>query len=456
MATAIVTAAVPKTIPPPSSPFAQLLRRSRFASYDPAIRQTYSASPAAAHRGNWGLKRPIALRRKNAFISLTSFESHAHYTEWNNAENQVRFIRRIEEMGTLPRTAYGTPWRKSLGRADTQWVVDSEFCPEEDHTIKLKPEGFTTELAGLGERGPGQYGASRLPPGASERHLVPNINAMSRKEFVRYLRKLRELRPAFKKHIEKTADQNPQIRGQTLYALSQDPTVGHHQRFIEEQTAKEFQDADSPKIAQQPHPTAGLMYSHPSNLETFFTTKPQPGLVLQRYQAYGRYERPTEESFVASYGGLNATLFRRYAGGKAPLLNLGSEQGVDPSRVEESVANLRPSPSGIILEQPPRVVGRQAQGLKAVRIKAEVISDAYHTTFGRSNPYVPGTTAYSALDETPKKAVARDYGVQSRKRFVKTFKPTEKKHVQYSKQVLQSLNSMLTGGNQMGGSDKGL
>jgi len=108
------------TIHPPASPFALLLRRSRFASYDPAIRQTYSAPPASAHRGQWGLKRPIALRRRNAFISLTNFETRAQQTEWNNAESQVRFIRRFEEMGTLPVAVVGTPWYKALGKARTR------------------------------------------------------------------------------------------------------------------------------------------------------------------------------------------------------------------------------------------------------------------------------------------------------------------------------------------------
>src|SRR6266508_3082237 len=39
----------------PSSPFIDLLRRSKFATFDPTIRRVYSAPPYA-ERGNYGLK----------------------------------------------------------------------------------------------------------------------------------------------------------------------------------------------------------------------------------------------------------------------------------------------------------------------------------------------------------------------------------------------------------------
>ncbi|KAJ7286440.1 hypothetical protein C8J57DRAFT_663941 [Mycena rebaudengoi] len=54
---------------PPASLFAQLLRNSRFAAYDPQIRRTYYSPKQFAQRGYWGLKRPIAQRKKNSFIT---------------------------------------------------------------------------------------------------------------------------------------------------------------------------------------------------------------------------------------------------------------------------------------------------------------------------------------------------------------------------------------------------
>ncbi|KAF8643889.1 hypothetical protein AX16_008905 [Volvariella volvacea WC 439] len=421
----------------PASPFAKLLRSSRFASYDPAIRQTYSAPPANAHRGDWGLKRPIALRRKNAFISLTNFESPAQFTEWNNAENQVRFIKRIDEMGTLPKVNTPSPWQRSLGVAQTQWLLDSDFCPEEDHTIdggvaarhaeaqeaqSVVDESripTTTDLTGLGTRGPGQYGANRTSDTRSgERHLTPNLEAMSRREFVRYLRKLRELRPAFKTHIEEAARKNSNLRDKSLYDLAQDPTVGHHQRFIEAQTAEEFKAAGSTKIAQQPHPNAALTYSHPSPIDSYFHTKPQPGWILHNFEPKSyesRYAvRMHEPSYVTGYGGLIALASRKRTPGKIPLFDFNQEPGLNKSTsINKATAYLRPATRGLILDTPPRVVGRNAQGLKAVRIAAEVVADEA-SAFSRSNPHTPGSEDYIAQDPAPRKP-AVDFASERRK-----------------------------------------
>ncbi|KAF9469403.1 hypothetical protein BDZ94DRAFT_1127526, partial [Collybia nuda] len=263
---------------PPASPFAELLRRSRFASFDPAIRQTYSTPPAYAHKGDWGLKRPIALRRKNAFISLTSFESPAHFIEWNHAENQVRFIRRIEEMGVMPRTANHTPWYKAVGQGRTQWFMDSEFCPGEGHELsETRAAPPTIELKNLGKKGAGNYGAKRGPPRQAKQknstapaHVSLNIDAMSPREFTRYLRTLRELRPAFQAHIKARAmeENNNILANKSLYALAQNTEVGYHRRFLQEHMSKEFANRESLKFEQHPHPNAALLYHHPSPLDT--------------------------------------------------------------------------------------------------------------------------------------------------------------------------------------------
>ena len=45
-----------------------------------------------------------------------------------------------------------------------------------------------------------------------------------------------------------------------------------------------------PKIKPQPHRRGGLLYSHPTMLETYLTTKPQSGIVLQeKYTDQGRF-----------------------------------------------------------------------------------------------------------------------------------------------------------------------
>lgn len=449
--------AAPAVSIPPASPFAQLLRRSRFASFDPAIRQTYSAPPAHAHKGDWGLKRPIALRRRNAFISLTSFESPAQFIEWNNAESQVRFIRRIEEMDTMPRAAGNTPWYKAVGKGRTQWLADSEFCPGEGHELaEDTPPTVTADLKGLGNRGPGNYGAKRGPPkqknpSTQDAHVSLNIDAMSPKEFTRYLRTLRELRPAFQAHIKARAEveKNAVLANTSLYALAQNTEAGYHRRFLQERMSEEFANPKSVKFEQHPHPNAALLYHHPSPLDTRLTTKPKPGFVLNSHSSDGKYtegkyfKSNKPEVYVANFGGIAAVLQAGNAGGKRPLLDPESEEGIDQSRMEESIVNMRPLPYGLVLQVPPRVVGRQAQGLKAVKIHADVTTDSREAEFGKDNPHPPGSFEYNAVDPPQKRAAPSDFAKPKPKYVAATAWSNQKPG------VLQQGTKMAKGGPQL-------
>lgn len=401
----LIAEEAPVLLNPPASPFAKLLRRSRFATYDPAIRQTYASPPANAHRGDWGLKRPIALRRKNAFISLTSFEHPAHFTEWNHAEHQVRFIRRIEEMGTMPTTRSNSAWGKGLGKARTQWLLDSDFCPGEMNTMEVEKKEIV-DLSKLGRKGAGAYGAQRAAPprDGQELHVTPNIDAMSRKEFVRYLRHLRTLRPAFKEHIQNLATDEREkhiLSGKSLLALSQMPEVGYHRKFLKAHVAAEFNDPKKEKFEPQPHPNAALLYSHPTLLDSVLRTSTQPGIILNPDVPRQFTERTRNSAYVASFGGLTATLKVNDAAGGLPLLDVLSPNGIDQSKVDQSIIGMRimRGPGGLVLSVPPRVVGHRPQGLKAVRINAQVTSGADHYSLSdrtQDNPNALGSPAYIA------------------------------------------------------------
>ncbi|KAF8237697.1 hypothetical protein L208DRAFT_1246239, partial [Tricholoma matsutake] len=272
MATAAVASSVKNQTSP--SPFAELLRRSRFSRYDPAIRQTFRSAPPNAHRGDWGLKRPIALRRRNSFITINGpFERHSQYIEWNNAESEVRFIRAFQEMDITPRIMHHTPWHDVVGNAEFRPLLDSEFCPGEGYEMNeaakldIQKKNMTLDLTGLGNRGPGKYNASRGPPQRDvSGQVTENLEAMSTKQFSRYLRKLRKLRPEFKAYLE----QSGQSTDTSLYALAQNHEVGHHRKFIRQHLVKEFSSIDSTniKIEPQPHPNAGLLYARPTTLDT--------------------------------------------------------------------------------------------------------------------------------------------------------------------------------------------
>lgn len=228
---------LPAKVLPPPSPFGELLRRSHFASYDPNIRQAYSAPPSYIHRGNWGLKRPIAHRNRDGAIVLKKYEEHAHYIEWDRAEEQVKFIKQIEELNTRPRLTLNTPWFAALGPAALKdSAIDSEFSHDEDskftgaiearseplepppvpeakpapiHGLRPPPLSSVTldkidvNLSSLGKSGKGAYGAQRRHPSGppSIAGVQPNINAMSPQQFQAYLESLRKLRPAFLKFL---------------------------------------------------------------------------------------------------------------------------------------------------------------------------------------------------------------------------------------------------------------
>jgi hypothetical protein len=68
----------------------------------------------------------------------------------------------------------------------------------------------------------------------------------------------------------------------------------------------------------------GLLYAHLTLLDTYFHTKPKPGMVWNTQQDNGRYghSQSIEETFVASFEGLTASLSKSKLGGKRPLLDI--------------------------------------------------------------------------------------------------------------------------------------
>ncbi|KAE9398968.1 hypothetical protein BT96DRAFT_711825 [Gymnopus androsaceus JB14] len=469
---AAATASV--TVHPPSSPFASLLRRSRFATFDPQIRQTYYTPPEHASRGSWGLKRPLALRRRNAFISLPApFEDRAQFIEWNRAEDEVRFIRRFEEMQVRPLIKPKTPWAKTLGsKNSSQWLIDSEFCyrsegPEAEEVgagsnatlvqeeaqraqrARLETQrnaSISTGLESFGKAGQGNYGHRRSLKAHNQ--ISPNIDAMLPKEFERYVRRLRQLRPKFKDFLQQLALEDQRILEQkqweveqaakeaeldhsvklklsqsknnstatrqisldpskTLYEVAQScmpnpdriPSPNYHRRFIEAHTSSQFAGAGSSAevvIEQRPHQVGGLLYNHPTNLHTQLFATPQPGIVLQTGRDRAQTQVP-ESIYVASFGGLTPMIRKRDWGDKLPLLDHNSNEGVRRENILRSVAKMRMVPGSVVLEEPPLSVARNSSGLSTTRINADALIVGSRVMFSQTNPYKAGTMEYVAL-----------------------------------------------------------
>jgi hypothetical protein len=346
----------------PSS-FATLFRHSKFASFDPAISQVYTSYGGDAHRGHWGLKRNLPLRRRNKFITAQTIDSPEQQTEWSNAESQARFIRRWNELDVDVHVS-ATRIQNS-----SQWRVDSEFAP------LTTEDGTPKDAYWAGDR----------------TTAVPNIHAMTNKEFTSYLKKLRQLRPAFKEYLRETLTL-PKLRRKSLYELAQIRDSDYHQRFIASKTLETFNANHSRKIEPIPHRTGGLLYSHPSALETVFTTRSQPGIILKP-TPYDRHFRRKDQPMVASFAGLYVTVRNHNADGKVPIFDMN--EGIKSEKAQDSITNMRIVTIPTLLSVP-KVVGRAITGLNGAKLDVEVTAQ---TDFMRSNPYQPGSREYNSMED---------------------------------------------------------
>ncbi|KAJ7080400.1 hypothetical protein B0H15DRAFT_486324 [Mycena belliarum] len=376
----------------PSSPFAQLLRQSRFATYDPLIRKTYTSPKQFVERGYWGVKRPLTMRKRNSFMTIRQWEARQHYTEWDNSEDETRFIRRIEELNIRPGQSANSKWAQTLGPAKNTWLVDSEFAPHPwDHPLEEPKESQRSKIAlsSLGLRGEGGYGKDGLR--RTRMGVIPNVTSMTPKQFERYLKKLRALRPAFADYIKRESESRAPgaafLKEKSLAQIAQVPNTDHHRLFLAQHT--ETQYASTKRIQPQPHRAGGLLYSHPAPLDTFFHTSPKPGIVLSVRKDAGRYStNQSMKDYLASFAGIAAVLPERQAQGKEPLLN----PGVERERWPNAAVELRPTK--FALNSVPHVVGPDYEGLTGVRVALQVT--AHIDTANYENPYPPGSRMYAA------------------------------------------------------------
>ena len=392
------------------SGFPELLRRSRFASFDPTIRQSYGTPPSHLHRGNWGLKRPIAQRKRNAFISLKNFEEHEHYIEWSNAETQVRLIDKIEEINVAPKLVSHVPWFVGLGpAASSEWSkMDSEFAPGESGMPHL-PESvpsFTPNLEGLGLRGKGEYGKGPSTTSDDDGYLHPNLRSMSPRVFNRYLKKLRSLRPEFQKFLRKNGVS-------TSITESGIPPGNLHIRFLGQHFDKQFQLDDEKKkqkklhpnqsqpIRQQPHRLGGLMYASPTYLESFFTSGVQPGIVIEENY---RTSNAEPYKYLVSTAGIVGKLDQKRAGPNVksifnsggiaypPAALLARRTGVN-TFINVRVVDLH-------LERLPLAVTAfpSTNSSKEVKIRMELVG--HSNDHSRTNIHPPGSMLYNSPDDS--------------------------------------------------------
>ena len=375
MATA-ATAAKGVTSP---SPFATLLRRSKFASYDPKIGQIYTTSGGDSHRGNYGLKRPLALRSREPFITVASVDSLQQQTEWSHAEKEARWIRKVAEVSRAPEVIHGGDlWKKSGPDGRFQWKVDSDFAlgtTDADAVLE----------AGRESRGRGQGN-------------TPNIDAMTPKQFQRYLEKLRTLRPAFREFLEAEQAKNVLKKGRTTSSPWKNKIQSSnlleqsryetdlHKSFLSKHMAQAVNDPESRILEQDVHPNGALAYTHLTDLEHFFWRQPLPG------RAVGK-----TRNLVVSFAGVNATLPLRKSEGIQPIdWKSLVERGADTGK---GISKFRVSQVEVF--KPPQVVGHKPEGMEGMNVRMWVTSHG-RLDLVMANPNLPWTREYvSHVSDAP-------------------------------------------------------
>lgn len=390
-------AAAAKAAAPPSS-FSAILRRSKFASYDPAIAQVYTTFDGDASRGNWGLKRPLALRRRGAHITVASMDSAEQQTEWRRAEQPARWLKMFGELGRAPEPDMQSnkpgSWTRQLGAGLGNWVSDSDYA-QAPHpgagVVAGAAPAADAPASGSATAGKAANGAgAEAPKTGRRRHVArtlntPNVAAMSNREFKRYEARLRALRPEFASFLREAAAEGA---GAPTPFLESRETRELHNQFLERHFAKERLAPASRTIEQMPHKTAGLAYTHAPPVQAYFMSKPLPGRILSEVSRDFRsfLERPMTSSdrlYTTSFAGMAGYVERKFS----------EALPINPASPTETRFRLESA----LLKAAPSVVGRRQVGIEGVQVLAKVQSFDKADSL-RKNPHAPGSRAWSGHD----------------------------------------------------------
>ncbi|SNX86239.1 uncharacterized protein MEPE_04948 [Melanopsichium pennsylvanicum] len=235
--------------------FSKLLRQARISSFDPAIPQVYTAPPAYAARGEWGMKRPLPSSSDSIFgsssgsaaypgalryVEVSQLDTAEGQTSWKEREKETLFVKRWAEADTklnitrpeVGGYTYTTPG--SYGpRPATSFLKSTEryFPSEIPGPIELNPEQEANEdpkerearlynnrwrslmkhHAARGAADPAYKGLDFMGEQSTSRafgfdadkfttrpRMMTNYNALSEAQFEKFVSKIRNERGAWK------------------------------------------------------------------------------------------------------------------------------------------------------------------------------------------------------------------------------------------------------------------
>ena len=288
--------------------------------------------------------------------------------------------------------------------------------------LNVEPRRFDTRQRFDSEFAPGDY------TGPEQTQLTLNPLRLRPSQFESYVERLREKRPAFIEYLRELG------KDKSMYELAQQSNTDFHARFIADETAKTRESMESRAIDRSMHKSGGLIYSRPSPLQTYLTTKPLPGRILMDAVNYSKKQRFVE-AYLVGFAGMTSMLFKRYVDGTEKKMNWKDDQDH-----MSGIAHFRmPSPR---LTAAPIVVGKR-QGLKGMKLRADVRIVDPTRTDGRSNMHRPGSAAYVNAPPPPRGKKGGEYPQPSnfitRPYVFKQFKPDPSVSAVETLEVLRSI-----------------
>lgn len=367
--------------------FSKLLRQARISSFDPAVPQVYTAPPAYAARGEWGMKRPLPSSSASIFgsssgsaaypgalryVEVSHLDTAEGQTTWKEREKETLFVKRWAEADTKLHVAkpesgghtytdpgaYGPRPATTFLRSTERYFPSDipgpiELTPEEEAREDAKERearlynnrwrSIMKHHAARGAADPAYKGLDFMGEQSTSRafgfdaekfttraRMMTNYNALSDREFEKFVDQIRTERGAWKKffsHKEKArllglirkrqekeyaaalrAQEDAERRGATkeplpeinpeaeldkmslaqIDMLEQSRDVDATRdafRMLEDKTVR---DSSKPTSAALPglsqpstiHPHAGLQYSQPDPIYASMLADPVPGRVV--------------------------------------------------------------------------------------------------------------------------------------------------------------------------------
>lgn len=394
------------------------------------------------HRGNWGLKRPLPFRTRNAHATVAAVDSREQQTEWASAESQSRWIRMWDEVAITPKVSEGGPWDEKLGPdSDIKWPIDSEFGGDREREFgeQLKEVARQKEIVKAKEAGlevemevvdPLVEEAKSLGVFAPE---VPteNVHAMTDREFESYLRRLRELRPKFRRYLELDhAMTTPQKPRKSIWEQSQAPASTAHKKFLSAQMQSKYDSPDVHAIEQQPHKAGGLLYARNPDLQAFLLNKPRPGRIIRTRTTVVR----GPAGYTVSYAGQNAIMNSAFLGRDQVPMDWTTLAKLGTRDPQQGVGRFKLI--GARLVDGPSVVGPKPSGLMSAVVTTEVRGWDEQGDL-RPNPHWPGSREYVGMSEV---VPTSNIGVLKPAPPPPTTTPSQRIH---SKEVISTLHQII-------------